>query len=498
MTVHYGTHNAVTQTACEQYTWHGTTYTQSGTYTYSYTNATGCASVDTLHLTVHYGTHNAVTQTTCEQYTWHGTTYTQSGTYTYSYTNATGCASVDTLHLTVHYGTHNAVTQTACESYVWHGTTYTQSGTYTCSYTNATGCASVDTLHLTISPLPMVTISGNTVICEGMTSQLTATGGTTYVWNTGSVQPTITVSQSGIYQVTVTNAQGCTKSESVQVTVNPLPQIDILGNTTFCENGSTVLTANGASTYVWSTGETTPSIIVNAFGSYGVTGTSSQGCVNTASVVALVSPLPTITIVGDTNVCGMDSAILVVQGGTSYVWSDGNTDSVRVVFGNGLYQVMGFSDMGCQNMARVTVHFWDTDTSEVTMSVPDSCYYWNDIQYCQSGDYVQILQNQNGCDSVVTLHLTLRVGVTSHNENYSFNVYPNPTKDMITIELQTPNSVRNSAVLYDAMGKRVRAVQWEGEQSVQQMDVSDLSTGLYILKLYSDNHFNGVVKIVKQ
>jgi hypothetical protein len=57
------TYNSETQTACESYTWHGTTYTTSGNYVYSYTNAGGCASADTLHLTVNYGTHNSESQT---------------------------------------------------------------------------------------------------------------------------------------------------------------------------------------------------------------------------------------------------------------------------------------------------------------------------------------------------------------------------------------------------------------------------------------------------
>jgi hypothetical protein len=114
-------------TSCESYTWNGTTYTTSGTYTYSHANANGCISVDTLHLTINYGTHNSESQTACELYTWHGTTYTNSGVYTYSYTNGSSCASVDTLHLTVNYGTHNSETQTACDTYTWHGTVHTAS-----------------------------------------------------------------------------------------------------------------------------------------------------------------------------------------------------------------------------------------------------------------------------------------------------------------------------------------------------------------------------------
>jgi uncharacterized protein (TIGR02145 family) len=95
------TYNVETENACESFTWHGQTYTQSGTYTYAYTNNNGCPSMDTLFLTIYNGTHNTYTETTEGSYTWHEQTYSESGTYTYAYTNAQGCASVDTLHLTV-------------------------------------------------------------------------------------------------------------------------------------------------------------------------------------------------------------------------------------------------------------------------------------------------------------------------------------------------------------------------------------------------------------
>ena len=96
-----GTYNVETENACESFTWHGQTYTQSGTYTYSYTNDNGCASMDTLFLTIYNGTHNTYTESAEGSYTWHEQTYSENGTYTYTYNNAQGCASVDTLHLTV-------------------------------------------------------------------------------------------------------------------------------------------------------------------------------------------------------------------------------------------------------------------------------------------------------------------------------------------------------------------------------------------------------------
>jgi hypothetical protein len=152
LTVNYGTHNVETETACESFSWHGETYTTSGTYTYAYTNASGCASVDTLHLTVNYGTHNVETETACESFTWHGETYTTSGTYTYAYNNDSGCASVDTLYLTVNYSAASDFTITTTDScYEWNSEIYCESGDYTQTLQTVSGCDSVVTLHLTIT-----------------------------------------------------------------------------------------------------------------------------------------------------------------------------------------------------------------------------------------------------------------------------------------------------------------------------------------------------------
>ncbi|MBO6081043.1 MAG: T9SS type A sorting domain-containing protein, partial [Bacteroidales bacterium] len=151
-----------TAVACESFTWYGTTYTQSGDYPspVSYwTNAAGCDSTVTLHLTINYGTHNVETETACESYTWHGATYTQTDTYTYAYNNADGCASVDTLHLTINHGTATDEYITICESELpyTYGDTVFEVGTPELSTVNyylltANGCDSIVTLHLTVNP----------------------------------------------------------------------------------------------------------------------------------------------------------------------------------------------------------------------------------------------------------------------------------------------------------------------------------------------------------
>ena len=113
-------------------------------YTYSYTNATGCASADTLHLTVNHATNVAYTVDTCDDYLWHGIRYDTSGTYTYSHSDANGCTRVDTLHLTIARPVNMAFTVDTCDLYTWYGTTYTEGGLYTHNF----DCHRVDTLYL--------------------------------------------------------------------------------------------------------------------------------------------------------------------------------------------------------------------------------------------------------------------------------------------------------------------------------------------------------------
>ena len=234
LTIHHGTHNVFTETVCESYTWHGTTYTASGEYTYAYENAQGCASADTLHLTIYHPVHTATTAGSCGSYIWHDATYTESGDYTYSHPDAHGCTQVDTLHLTIHNPVHTATTVTICDSYTWNegtGLTYVISGTYTYAHQDIHGCTQVDTLHLVINPSPTPFIFGDSSICYGDVTTLTAAGGETYQWSTEDVGNSIVVAMEGLYQVTAINMYGCSSTAefTVNLAASPLDKKDIVG-----------------------------------------------------------------------------------------------------------------------------------------------------------------------------------------------------------------------------------------------------------------------------
>ena len=361
--------------------------------TIPYMDTVPACKLTTLHLTVNHSVAESVEATTCDSYTWNDSVYSQSGDYTQTFTSANGCDSVVSLHLTITNTDYTDYTDMACDSYTWNDVTYTASGDYTQTFTNAAGCDSVVTLHLTVNA------SDHT--------ELTAAACGQYVWLDS------TYTASGNYSITYTNAAGCDSIVTLHLTINPIPEVAITGNTTICPGGGTMLTATGADTYLWSNYSSNATIPVNMFGVYSVTGTTSAGCFNTASVTVLVATPPVITISGNTDLCAGESTTLTANGGSTYMWSNGSTDSALTVNAAGSWQVIGYDENGCNGMASVTVNVWQPTASNLYITSFDSCYTWFGTPLCESGDYTHTLQTIHGCDSVITLHLTLEDAITN-------------------------------------------------------------------------------------
>ncbi len=182
----------------------------------------GCDSSLTLIVNIGEPIAPVVELSHCGPYTWNDSTYSESGTYTQTFTTSCHCDSVVTLILTVLQPTEGELTDEACGSYSYEGQTFTTSGDHTVTLTNAAGCDSVVTLHLTIHPVPDVTITGNTQITVGSNTTLTASGADSYEWSTGETTADITVSPTSntTYSVTGTTEHGCTGTASTTVQVN--------------------------------------------------------------------------------------------------------------------------------------------------------------------------------------------------------------------------------------------------------------------------------------
>ena len=130
------------------------------------------------------------------------------------------------------------------------------------------------------------------------------------------------------YSVQVTDQYGCKNSDTITVTVNPLPVVTVTPASSICIGGSLQLNASGGTTYLWSPASSlnnanlsnptaTPSVTTN----YSVTVTDNNGCVNSSTVNVTVNALPVATASNDTLICSGSSAYLNAGGGVSYSWS---------------------------------------------------------------------------------------------------------------------------------------------------------------------------------
>jgi predicted transcriptional regulator len=254
-----------------------------------------------------------------------------------------------------------------------------QTTTYSVEVASSKGCTSVASTTVTVNPLPVINIEGNTTICFGGSTVLTASGGASYKWSNGATTASIQVdpATTTVYSVEVTTDKGCTSVASTTVTVNPLPVVNIEGNTTICFGGSTVLTASGGVSYKWSNGASSASIQVDprATTEYSVEVTTDKGCVAGNTVKVVVNPLPEIAIDGNTVICYGGSTTLTASGGASYLWNTGaSTASITVEpAATTEYSVTVTTDKGCVDVKKVTVIVNDKPVINIS-GTTEICY----------------------------------------------------------------------------------------------------------------------------
>lgn len=230
-------------------------------------------------------------------------------------------------------------------------------GIYSVTVTNALGCTASASVTAIYATLPAPVITGNLSFCPGGSTVLDAgTGYISYLWSTGAITRTITVLTTGDFNVTVTNAGGCTASASVLTSLFTPPVPNITGAAGFCAGGSTTLTAPaGYATYLWSTGSVASSITVNTSGTYIVTVTDNNGCTGSKSVAVSVFPSPVPVISGTLSFCGGTSTTLNAGPGySSYLWSTGATTQIINVNTVASFTVTVTNANGCSATASAT------------------------------------------------------------------------------------------------------------------------------------------------
>jgi hypothetical protein len=238
--------------------------------------------------------------------------------------------------------------------------------TYGLTATDANGCTSTGSVTVIVNTVS-ITTNPNQPICQGESQTLTAMGGGTYLWSNSAVTSSIVVSPTTttVYSVTVTGTNSCTATGQVTVSVNPPPAVTINGYTPprsyiLCTGNSITLTGGGASNYIWSNGSAGSSITVSPTTStfYTVTGTTRNGCSNTAVVQVSIMSLPSVTVSASANpICSGETTTLTASGATTYSWNNGSITNAITVSPTTTttYSVTGSNLFGCDNTASITV-----------------------------------------------------------------------------------------------------------------------------------------------
>lgn len=233
------------------------------------------------------------------------------------------------------------------------------------------------TVQVTAGTSPSVVISGDTLPCTGTITQLVASGADSYLWSTGEMTDTIAVNTDGVITVTGTNACGSADT-SVTITFQNGPDVQVTSSGDLCPDAT--LTAVGADSYVWITGDTTASIVVDTAGTYSVIGTNDCGLAGTFIVVQgspLVLAFTADTLLGEepltvqfTNQSQPPDAV--------YGWDfgDGATsldpDPSHTFVDPGVYNVVLTGTLaGCVSQSVVLITVLEVPSTESNVSVPN-------------------------------------------------------------------------------------------------------------------------------
>ena len=211
--------------------------------------------------------------------------------------------------------------------------------------------------HIVVVDKPPLNLGPDRTICAGASATLDAGAGCdSIIWSTGDTTRTINISTSGTYSVQIKKF-GCWGGDVVKLTVYPYHPTKIKPDTAICQGQKYLLDpGNGFASLLWSTGDTTQTLLINTGGNYWVNTIDSNNCAGTDTVNITMKPAINVNLTHDTTVCAKTSVILhATVTGATYEWKDGSRDSLFTVTEPGVYWVRVSRD-GCAVRDTSFVH----------------------------------------------------------------------------------------------------------------------------------------------
>lgn len=370
-----------------------------------------------------------------------GITVNSSGTYGVTVTDPNGsCSGSDSITVTLNSDLNLALGNdtTLCEgdslllgagstgvNFSWNTgeTTATiqvkNSGTYFVAIDNGQGCTAVDTIAVNFDALPQVNLGVDTNFCQAVNMTLDAENpGLNYLWNTNATTQSINITSAGTYFVDVSSNAGCAARDSILVTVEAPPIVDLGPDQNFCSAFShTVNAGNPGSSYLWNTGSTMQSINVTASGTYFVDVTTANNCSSSDTIVIGTAAPAAVNIGTDTSICANKSIVLDAGNHiASYQWNTGDKTQKITVNTAGEYSIIVTDLSGC--IGHDTIQIGINPLPAITLP--------NDTMVCPGENMVISTGNStdthswsNGSSSttaIITAPTNLSVDVTDANQ----------------------------------------------------------------------------------
>ncbi|OFX28023.1 MAG: hypothetical protein A2033_14620 [Bacteroidetes bacterium GWA2_31_9] len=398
-------------------------------------------------------------------------------------------------------------------SYLWStGSTLqtinvTISGDYSLTITDSNMCSNSDTINVNFNTLPVVTLGNDTSICDGSNLLLDAGSWSSYLWSNLSTSQSIQVSNQGNFAVMVTDANSCSNSDTINVSINSLPVVNLGNDTSICEGTSLTFDAGSWSSYLWSNLSTSQSIQVNNQGSFSVIVTDANSCSNSDTINVSINSLPAVNLGNDTSICEGTNLTLDAGSGFSYLWSNSSTLQTLIVNSPDVYQVTITDNNNCSANNQISIMFdslpvadfsYVVNNGEVVftnLSVLSDTYDWNfgngtnssqinpSVIYTSSNLYLVSLTASNSCgwDSI---EKNINVIISGINDFSSSNikVYPNPASNKLNIDFNENFKLR-SLVISDITGKVVLKKTYNDNYDLLELDLSGIKSGVYVVEL---------------
>jgi len=317
--------------------------------------------------------------------------------------------------------------------YLWsngmtgQGITVSQPATYAVTATDANGCTAIASQPFSNLPQPTPVISGPSSICVSST-QFTVSGGVfnQINWSTGETTTSIIVSQSDNYTVTVTDANGCTASDSQSLSIGTSLQPSI-ATATACDGTATLDAGQGYASYLWSNGGDLQILSVNASGTYAVTVSDGTGCTGETSAQISIPAPPQVAITGANSICqGSSTQFSVPNNFTQINWSTGAVTPSITVSQPATYGVTVTAANGCTASASQTLSVGAGLSPDITAMMTDcngstsldaglgyASYLWSNgsnlpaITVSANGNFTVTVTDASGCSGTASETVTI-------------------------------------------------------------------------------------------